>query len=131
MTLLRMPAPAEAAATPAILLRGSMNDWGTTNAFAPAGDDRWTATAKLSAGDHQFKLGSEDWSAVNLGADGLLPIAVDGSAMPLTPQGANILLKIEAAGKYRFELGLDSAGGAELRVVRVQDVEGQLCAELP
>jgi hypothetical protein len=121
MTLLRTPAPAEAAATPPILLRGSMNEWGTTNAFTPAGDDRRTATAKLSAGDHQFKLGSEDWSAVNLGADGLLPIAVDGSAMPLTPQGANILLKIEAAGTYRFELGLDSAGGAVLRVVRAEE----------
>lgn len=121
MTLLRMPAPAAAAAVPPILLRGSMNDWGTTNAFAPAGDSRWTATATLAAGDYQFKLGSEDWSAVNLGADGLLPIAVDGSAMPLTPQGANILLKIEAAGTYRFELGLDPAGGTALRVTKAEE----------
>ncbi|MCU0753572.1 MAG: hypothetical protein MUE46_00410 [Xanthomonadales bacterium] len=94
-----------------------MNDWGTTTAFAPAGDARWTTTATLAAGDYQFKLGN----AVNLGADGLLPIAVDGSAMPLTPQGANILLKIEAAGTYRFELGLDAAGGTGLRVVRVEE----------
>lgn len=121
MTLLRTPAPADTAPPPPILLRGSMNDWGTTTAFAPAGDARWTATATLAAGDYQFKLGSEDWNAVNLGADGLLPIAVDGSAMPLTPQGANILLKIEAAGTYRFELALDAAGGTALRVVRADD----------
>ncbi len=97
-------------------LRGSMNDWGLGPRLVAQGDD-YIAELALAAGIHSFKLGSEDWSTIDLGAPGPGAIA-PGATLPLAFRGSNITLNIAEAGTYRFRL-TKTADGAVLRVERV------------
>lgn len=119
MLLVRGPAPAGGFASEPILLRGSMNDWGTTQVLTDSGDGQFVTEVTLAPGDYQFKLGSADWRTADLGADGLVPVTTDGTPMTLQPRGANILLKIKDAGAYRFVLRTDATGAGSLAVTKV------------
>lgn len=94
-------------------LRGSMNDWGLGPRLVAQGDD-YIAELALPAGVHSFKLASEDWSAIDLGAAGPGAIA-PGATLPLAFRGSNITLSIAEAGMYRFKV-TKTADGAVLRV---------------
>lgn len=118
MLLARGSAPAGGFASEPILLRGSMNDWGTAQVMAAGDDGQFVTDVTLAPGDYEFKLGSADWRTADLGADGLMPVATDGTAMSLLPRGANILLKISTGGVYRFKLSTDAAGAATLAVTK-------------
>jgi len=82
-----------------VLLRGTMNDWGESDAFTYISGGRYEISLNLSAGDYEFKVASADWSTVNYGANnGLL----EGSTVSLSSNGANIALTIPADGDYVF-----------------------------
>ena len=51
-----------------VFVRGGMNGWGTDNMVVFKGTARYATHIALEAGDYEFKVASEDWSAVNLGA---------------------------------------------------------------
>ncbi len=98
-------------------VRGSMNDW----ALGPqlvAQDNDYIAELALPAGVHSFKLASEDWSVIDLGAPGPGAI-VPGTTLPLAFRGSNITLTIAEAGTYRFRV-TKTADGATLRVELVR-----------
>ncbi len=109
MVLARGAAPAGDFASDPLLLRGSMNDWGTTQVMAATDGGAFMTEIKLAPGEYQFKLGTADWRMADLGADGMLPVAADGSAVRLQPRGANIILNVTEAGLYRFTLSSDAA----------------------
>ncbi len=67
---------------------------------------------------HSFKLASEDWSTIDLGAPGPGAIA-PGAVLPLAFRGSNITLTIAEAGRYRFKV-TKTADGATLRVEAVR-----------
>ena len=98
--------------------RGSANNWAATLALRPAGKGRWQIELELPAGKQEFKIGDADWRVVDLGGDGsgaLRPAAWQ----PLRPRGANLLLDLPSAGRYRLELELDdSPRPARLRLLK-------------
>jgi CubicO group peptidase (beta-lactamase class C family) len=98
-------------------IRGSMNDWGLGPRLVKAGDG-YSAELALPAGVHSFKLASEDWSAIDLGAPGPGAIA-PGATLPLAFRGSNITLNITEAGTYRFKV-TKTADGAVLAVEAVR-----------
>ena len=48
--------------TETLYLRGTFNDWGTTDALSGTGTAVQTATVTLEAGTYQFKVGNDDWT---------------------------------------------------------------------
>lgn len=88
-----------------LFVRGSMNDWGTTDAMSYVGNGVYQAAVALTAGDYNFKVASEDWEIANYG--GMPP---DGEMTTLdagfvaTPGGdsGNISITIDEDGTYLF-----------------------------
>ncbi len=96
-----------------IYLRGQFNGWGTATELAYVGGGSYEAYMTVEAGDYLFKVASEDWATVNLGAANALAATV-GVDAPFQGfmQGAdaNLTLSVPADGEYRFVLdALDSA----------------------
>ena len=44
-----------------VLLRGSFNDWGTSNAFTYRGSGNYQTTVAGADTAYEFKFASEDW----------------------------------------------------------------------
>lgn len=95
-----------------IYLRGGMNGWGATDQFAfNATDDantneaghEYTVSIAVAAGAVQFKVATDDWSTINLGAptDDLLQVAVD-TEIELNTTNGNLALNPESATTYEF-----------------------------
>ena len=92
--------------TPAFV-RGSMNGWGTTHALTFKGGARYAVDIDLEVQSYEFKVASEDWSTVNLGAedDTMRDIAVGTAFSGLLADGqSNLMVDIATAGTYRFRL---------------------------
>jgi hypothetical protein len=85
-------------------LRGSMNQWATTQRMLDTGARQYSATMMLRAGLHEFKLGSADWHAIDLGGASDAATVTPGQRQELQAVGANLKLQIERAGNYRFTL---------------------------
>ncbi len=86
-----------------IFLRGSMNDWSTATPVKEISPQVFAVEIELEAGNHEFKLASEDWGAVDLGVTGAAPdFDADSTPIALVPGGMNIRLSLKQAGKYRF-----------------------------
>ena len=94
----------------AVYLRGSMNDWGTGNAMTAAGNAQYSLDIELAADSYAFKVASEDWAAVNIGApvtEGSSPVVTIGEAKMLSSgeaEAANIEMTVETDGMYRFKV---------------------------
>lgn len=100
-----------------LYLRGSMNEWGTTNRMTPVGRDRFETIIDLPAGTQSFKIASEDWRSFVLG--GPKGAATIDRPVDLSPEGANIELSVSREGKYRVLLDAPDTGQAVLRVTPV------------
>ena len=92
-------------ATP-VFLRGAMNGWGTDDALVFKGAARHAAVVELAAGAYEFKVASEDWATVNMGAaEGEANAVALGTAFTgLTQGGGNLTIEITEEGSYRFLL---------------------------
>ncbi len=87
-----------------LFVRGSMNEWGIANSMRYAGEGRYFVAMPLSAGAYEFKIASEDWASVDLGA--ATTIALE-QPLPLAVAGGNIQLDIPADERYLFLLQSD------------------------
>jgi hypothetical protein len=87
-----------------IYVRGRMNDWGTKDTMRETSTGVYEVTLELEAGITQFKIASEDWRTVDLGAAGFDQSITYGNAKSLSLSGQNITLAVQQAGRYRFTL---------------------------
>lgn len=95
-----------------IFVRGGFNDWGITDPMIFDGST-YSTTIDIAAGDWEFKIASEDWAAVDLGAAGGNPnVELDVPRLIGTGTFDNLFLSVMTAGLYTFTLdtatGLDS-----------------------
>lgn len=95
----RAQAEAGFAAGP-VYLRGSFNAWGTGNPLQAGAGRRYVLEIDLPAGRLEYKFGSADWQAVDLGA---------GEGAELRREGANLAIEVPRAGRYRFSLDASDA----------------------
>ena len=118
------------AGTP-LYLRGSLNGWGTDNEMAFIGRARYRTAIDLDAGDYQFKLASEDWSTIDIGAADTANIEV-GVPTPLDATGgaSNLMTTIAEADSYTFTLDR-SRGTATLTVQKTADVRADPINQMP
>lgn len=101
-----------------VYVRGTMNDWGTTNALSYSGNGDYQLSLSLDAGTtYEFKVASEDWSAVNFGGDTTVEL---NSPNTLTRGGANLFFTPSESGAYLFEF---NATDAEAPVLTVRTEE--------
>lgn len=91
-------------ATAPFFLRGSMNSWNTSVTMQPQGSTIYAAEIELDRGGHEFKFGSEDFSAVDVGGAGANAPIVLGKPSMLGLVGPNIKLNIEKKARYAFVL---------------------------
>ncbi len=102
ITPLAPPAPQVSAfaATP-VYLRGSMNQWGVGTPLRAKGK-QFTATVTLERGSHEFKIGSDDFAAIDFGAVNGSAAMAPGETRKLEAVGANIKLNVPATAAYTF-----------------------------
>jgi pullulanase len=95
----------------ALYLRGSLNDWGTSQPMPALAPRHHVLEVEVAAGRHEFKFASADWKAVDLGADETGP--------GLAFSGGNLVLEVPSPGRYRFELDARDALQPRHRVERI------------
>ncbi len=98
-------------------LRGSMNAWGTSTPMQRVDADTYRAEIALERGAHEFKLGSEDWGTVDIGAGAQAQTTL-GTPVPLTMFGRNLTFTAADAGTYRFILDVANPLLPTLRIER-------------
>jgi CubicO group peptidase (beta-lactamase class C family) len=95
-------------ATVPIFLRGSMNNWRTANVMQTqgniAGSTVYATEIELDRGEYEFKFGSEDFNAVDIGGVAANAPAVVGKTSTLALVGSNIKLNIDKKARYTFVL---------------------------
>lgn len=96
-----------------VYLRGSMNDWGTTDAMTYDGDGIYYAEFNLTAGEYAFKAASEDWETVNLGTGAEINVGEYATAMQ---GGDDITVNIETDGDYVFTLDASDTAAPQISV---------------
>jgi|GEM_PF-42047 len=99
-----------------VLLRGDMNGWGTDTAFASNNKGRYAVQVTLAAGTYGFKLATDDWSTVNLGAAESGDITVGGSLALMQDSQTNLSLVVDTDGDYVFELDATDNTAPTLKV---------------
>jgi pullulanase len=98
-----------------VFVRGSFNGWGTGHRMKfDAKGGQYVAQVELVPGGYEFKIASEDWATVDLGAadDGYVELGVPEPVMPVTFN--NLYLEVAEAGVYSFTL--DTSNMAALAV---------------
>jgi hypothetical protein len=98
-------------------LRGSMNGWGTSTPMRPVAANTYRAEIALERGEHEFKIGSEDWGAVDFGGAPNAR-AVLGEPSPLVMIGTNVKFVAVEPGVYRFTFTADNPLAPSLRIER-------------
>lgn len=98
-----------------LFVRGSFNGWGTGHQMKfEAKGNTYVAQVELVPGGHDFKIASEDWTTVDLGAadDGVVELGVPEPVMPVS--FSNLYLYVAEAGVYSFTI--DTTNMAALAV---------------
>jgi hypothetical protein len=114
--LLRTHDPNPPFASVPFFLRGSMNEWAATQPMRQTDLQHYVATLRLPVGTHEFKFGSEDWTAVDFGGEAPDVAIEPGRAARLAPRGANLVLQVTQAGQYRFALDTVNAAAPAVTV---------------
>jgi len=108
--------PAAAYAKAPLYLRGSMNGWGVGERLQLRQRGVFEARVELEAGQHTFKLASEDWSTIDLGAPFDEGVLQAGAAQRLEQKGGNLVFEAPHRAAYLFRL--DASGTPQLTVSR-------------
>lgn len=119
IALARSAGPSTDPLTVPLFVRGSMNGWSTAAPLLPAADGSVVADLSLDAGEHQLKIGSEDWRAADFGLIGTTVVEEPVGDLSLVPHGGNVRLQVAAPGTFRFQLKPTSAG-AVLTIRRLE-----------
>ena len=83
-------------------LRGSMNKWGVSDRMQKVDESTYEAVITLDAGIQEFKVGSEDWEAIDFGAAFDEPSTDLDKAKPMEFKGTNLMLQVPQLAQYAF-----------------------------
>ncbi len=101
-----------------VYIRGTVNaggGWNTNDPMVFTGNGMYVTSIYLTTGDYAFKMASEDWSTVNLGASGAT--ATLGNALTLSgTDNGDISLSIAEDGEYVFAVDTSDASAPVLTV---------------
>jgi D-alanyl-D-alanine carboxypeptidase len=100
-------------------LRGSMNGWGITNPLLQDSPNVYRTEITLNKGKHEFKIGSEDWGAIDFGGSRQDSNSYVGKPIALALTGANIKLNVLHAARYRFTLTTNDALAPSLLIEKI------------
>ena len=106
----------DARAFPAVVfVRGAFNGWGTDNPLVYVGRGLYQATLPVPAGEHAFKVASEDWSTVDLSVpgDGAVPVDLNAAISLSGPRNPNMQISVPADGDYLFTLAAGAFSSSE------------------
>ena len=81
-----------------------MNAWGTSSPLTKSPDGSLTAVVALGAGEHQLKIGAEDWAVADYGLVGTAVIDEPVADLPLILRGGNIRISVAAPGTFAFQI---------------------------
>jgi len=85
----------------AIFVRGSMNDWDTTDEMVYRGSEQYSVEITLAVGDYEFKVANEGFDSVNIGGGFNVSI---GTPSTLTNFANNLSVTIAQEALYEFAL---------------------------
>ncbi|MGB6141031.1 MAG: alpha-1,6-glucosidase domain-containing protein [Pseudoalteromonas rhizosphaerae] len=103
-----------------VFVRGSLNEWGTSDELIYQGKGVYTFTKILSKGSYEFKIASEDWDTVDYGsgeADAIVTVAEDKL---LAVKGANMTMDVATEGEYQFIFDASDLNAPTLSVFNAQ-----------
>ncbi len=96
----------------AVYVRGVANVWDPVHQLVFQGAAIYTVDIEVPAGTHAFKVASEDWSTVNLGADNNAVVELDAPVRLRQDSQTNFSIVIPADGTYNFRV--DASGAQPL-----------------
>ena len=106
-----------------VYLRGDFNGWGTDTPLLYQGGRQYQVAMSLAAGSYEFKVASEDWATVSLGAisgaDDDKQVVL-GEPAYLAATNDNLVLTIEEDGDYVFVLDATDKAEPVLKVFNEQ-----------
>ena len=97
-----------------------MNGWGTADEVVfDATTGTYAAQIDISAGVTEFKVASDDWATVNLGAaEGENEISLDSPVQLIQNSQTNFRFDFPANGTYTFTVGPPLTGVPSLTVTQ-------------
>lgn len=104
-----------------VYIRGDFNDWTVTDEFVYQGGKMYSVTLDLAVGSYQFKVASEDWATVNLGAltgDDTDSTITLGEDTMLAATNNNLQINVTSAEAYIFVFDASAADEPKLRVFK-------------
>ena len=104
-----------------VLLRGDMNDWGEGDVFTLQEDGSYTLTLGLNQGVYTFKVATNDWAVMDLGAkDEDSRLIVLDTVVHLAPHSnAAFILEVDEEREFVFSVEYDSDGNTVLIVTEL------------
>jgi CubicO group peptidase (beta-lactamase class C family) len=100
-----------------IYLRGDMNGWGVRDRMLKTGPGTYAATIDLAPGRYEFKVGSEDFMAIDVGGVNDGQAAAMSVAQPVDAVGPNLNVSVATHGNYVFTLDVRNPALPTLTVV--------------
>ncbi|GDY28125.1 pullulanase [Agarivorans sp. Toyoura001] len=100
-----------------LLLRGDMNEWGTSDVTEFKGSGVYSITKILEAGSYNFKFATADWSSVLVGCGNA---TIDSGSLPLVGDD-NCTLEITETGSYSFSVNAEDDANPIIKVEAVAD----------
>ncbi|MDN3651614.1 DUF3372 domain-containing protein [Thalassotalea ponticola] len=87
-----------------VYVKGEMNGWSENDAMTYVGNSTYTLTLMLEAKSYQFKVASQDWATVNLGATSAddADVYLDTAEALVQDSQTNFSIDISEAGEYLF-----------------------------
>ncbi|WP_166425627.1 alpha-1,6-glucosidase domain-containing protein [Paraglaciecola sp. 20A4] len=99
------------------LLRGDMNDWGTTSPLIYQGNGIYRGVFVFDAGGYNFKIADQDWGGsggLNLGADIDVALATPTNLYP--DSGDNLFINLFNSAQWVFTLDASEVASPTLTV---------------
>ena len=110
------PTPVSPFANTAAYLRGSMNGWGVSTPLTAGAGKMFAAKVMLERGSYEFKIGSEDFAAIDFGAMANEAAMAMNERRKLESVGAPLKLDVPARAEYRFTLDVSDPAAPVLTV---------------
>ncbi|WP_371373114.1 alpha-1,6-glucosidase domain-containing protein [Thalassotalea aquiviva] len=104
-----------------VYVKGEMNGWSENDAMTYVGNSTYTLTLSLEAQSYQFKVASQDWSTVNLGAVAAedAEVFLNTSEALVQDSQTNFMIEISEAGDYLFTVTGPDPLNSTLTVTKV------------